>query len=357
MTLSMHTHRTSAGAAGRISSLGPETSCGTAVAEKQRAPLTLGVRYWEHVVPLALGEVGHGFLNTKLLETTPNLWANPDLDGAETSFSQYVRARARGDDRVIALPLFLMRGFRHRCIVVRRDSPAVDAADLGDARIGLTGWADSGNTWTRAILREAGVDVADATWRVGPLTANHPVFDRIGGVQVGENVAHTPNHAPLMDLLASGDLEAVMTPFMPPGFYDPDSMTRPLYPDTRAAEVDYFHRHGFVPGMHVLALRSEVVRRAPETAQRLIDLFEIAKRISRSRRDKLMDVTPWHNEDIAVATSVIGSDWMPYGFEGDRAMVRAFQEELVAQGLLGDPVPEHDLFPFAVEPDREEFTA
>ena len=313
-------------------------------------PLTLGVRHWEHVMPLALGEIGHGYLDVKLLETTPHLWSQSDLDGGETSFSQYVRARAGGDDRVIALPVILMRGFRHRCILVRRESPAFDAADLDGAFIGLTGWADSGNTWTRAILREAGVGVADATWQVGPLTANHPVFDRIGGVPVGRNVEHTPNDAPLVDLLAAGDLDAIMTPFMPPGFYDPNSPFRPLYGDTRAAEIDYFRRHGFVPGMHVLTVRSDVLRRVPEAAQRLLDVFEAAKRISRLRRDKLMDVTPWHNEDIALATRVIGCDWMPYGFERDRAMVSAFQDELVAQGLLTEPVSEHELFPFAVEP-------
>jgi 4,5-dihydroxyphthalate decarboxylase len=326
-------------------------------------PLALGVRYWEHVVPLALGEVGHGYVDVRMLDTTPDLWCRSDLDGGETSFSRYVRARADGDDRLVALPLFLMRGFRHRCILVRRDSPAFDAADLEGACIGPTGWPDSGNTWTRAVLREAGVGVADASWRVGPLTTNHRVLDRIGDVAVGDNVQHTPGNAPLVDLLAAGDLDAVMTPFMPPGFYDPGSPFRPLYADTRTAEVEYFGRHGFVPGIHLLALRSGVLRREPEAAQRLLDLFEAAKRISRIRRDKLMDVTPWHNEDIALATRVIGSDWMPFGFAGDRGMVQAFQEELVAQGLLTRPVPERELFPLALEPTNvapknvEELTA
>ena len=319
------------------------------VAERSDVPLTLGVRYWDHVVPLVLGDVGHGFVDVRMLDNTPDLWRPSDLDGGETSFSRYVRARAEGDDRVVALPLFLMRGFRHRCILVRRDSPAFDAAHLEGACIGLTGWSDSGNTWTRAVLREAGVGVGDASWQVGPLTADHPVLDRIGGVAVG-NVQHTPADAPLVDLLAAGDLDAVMTPFMPPGFYDPGSPFRPLYPDTRIAEVEYFKRHGFVPGIHLLALRSDVLRRRPEAGQRLMDLFEAAKRISRLRRDKLMDVTPWHNEDIALASRVIGSDWMPFGFACDRGMVRAFQEELVAQGLLTRPVPERELFPLALEP-------
>lgn len=302
-------------------------------------------------MPLALGDVGDGFLNVSLLDTTPDVWKRHDLAGGETSFSSYVRARARGDDSVVALPVFLMRGFRHRCILVHRDSPATAASDLHGARIGLTGWADSGNTWTRAILREAGVGVADASWQVGPLTEYHPIFDRIGNAPIGGNVRHTPNDAPLVRLLNAGDLDAVMTPFMPPGFYRSDSPLRPLYPDARAAEVAYFERHGFIPGMHVLAMRAGVLRGAPETAARVVNLFESAKRISRLRRDKLTDVTPWHNEDIALATRVIGDDWMPYGFARDRPMVRAFQDELVAQGLLTEPVPERDLFPFPIEPD------
>jgi 4,5-dihydroxyphthalate decarboxylase len=105
--------------------------------------------------------------------------------------------------------------------------------------------------------------------RWGPLTTNHPVLDRIGDVAVGDNVQHTPGNAPLVYLLA-GDLDAVMTPFMPPGFYGPGSPFRPLYADTRTAEVEYFGRHGFVPGIHLLALRSDVLRREPEAAQRLL---------------------------------------------------------------------------------------
>ena len=349
MTLDMRTESTFP-ETGVPPPLGTETRCDTALADESDVSLTLGVRYWEHVIPLALGEIGQGLVDVRLLETTPDLWSQSDLDGAETSFSRYVRARAEGDDRVTALPLFLMRGVRHRCILVRRDSTALDAADLKGARVGLTGWADSGNTWTRAVLREAGIGVADASWQVGPLTADHPVLDRIGGAPVGDNVQHTPGDRPLIDLLAAGQLDAVMTPFMPPRFYDPDSPIRPLYPDTRAAEVDYFQRHGFVPGIHVLALRSDVLRHAPEVAQQILDLFETAKWISRMRRDKLMDITPWHNEDIAFATRVVGHDWLPFGFSGDRRMVCAFQEELLAQGLLKSPVPERDLFPFALEP-------
>jgi 4,5-dihydroxyphthalate decarboxylase len=64
----------------------------------------------------------------------------------------------------------------------------------------------------------------------------------------------------------------------------------------------------------------------------------------------LMDVSPWHNEEVAVTARVFGDDWLPYGVSPDRHMVRAFQAELVGQRLLGAPVPHEQLFPYAVDP-------
>jgi 4,5-dihydroxyphthalate decarboxylase len=320
-----------------------------------RMDVHLGTRHWDHVVPIALGDVASRGTRVRLsrLDATPDLWSAPEYAAAETSFSRYVRARAAGDDRVVALPVFLMRAFRHRCILVRQDSPAERPADLKGARIGLTGWPDSGNTWTRAVLREAGVGVDDADWRVGPLTSAHPEFDRIGGVRVGPNVRPTDGGA-LVDLLAAGALDAVMTPFMPPGFHRTGSPLRTLFRDPRQAEQAWFATHGFVPGIHLLGVRADTLARQPGLGQELVDLFEAAKRLSATRRDKLVDVTPWHNEEVAATARVFASDWMPYGWSANRRMIAAFQDELVAQHLLDAPVPESDLFPFPVEPAVEE---
>ncbi|HEX5534149.1 MAG TPA: hypothetical protein VFX33_10460 [Actinomycetales bacterium] len=317
--------------------------------------LCLGVRHWEHVSPIAMGDVrpdpGADIeVGLTRLDSTPDLWDQDDFDGGETSLSRYVRARAAGDDRVIGLPVFLMTAFRHRCIIVRADSAAEHPAHLRGGRIGLTGWPDSGNTWTRAIFAEAGVGVPDAQWRVGRLTAAHPAFDRIGGVSVPDNVDQIEDADTLVGLLADGSLDAVLTPFMPPGFYDGSAGLRPLYRDTRAAEVEYYERHRFVPGIHLLAVRRELFERDPDVPQRLLDLFEESKRVSRARRDKLTDVSPWHNEEVAATSQVFDGDWMPYGYSANERMVSEFQDALVAQGLLDRQVPPSDLFPLALEP-------
>ena len=308
--------------------------------------IRLATRHWDHVMPIATKEVP-GFedyaLETRAI--TPDLWTEPDLDGGETSFSRYVRARAAGDDSITALPVFIMRGFRHRCIITAKNSPLETAVDLRGKRIGLTGWADSGNTWTRAILRQDGVDIPDAQWRVGALTKDHPIMDRIGPIEVPSNLSPTENDEPMVDMLERGALDAVMTPFMPSGFYETDAPFRTLYRDPQRAESDYYATTGFIPGIHVLAVKTSLLEAAPALAGELVEMFETAKEISAARRGKLLDITPWQNEAIASATRIFGSDWMPYGLDSNRSMIAAFQTELVAQGLMDEPVDVDRLFP------------
>ena len=114
---------------------------------------------WDHLVPLLSGQVQvPGYhVEIEARNVTPDVVAEPGLDGGETSFSRYVQARAAGDDQLVALPAFVMRGFRHRCVLVRAPSTLRSFEQLAGARIGLTGWPDSGNTWTRASCGAGGL--------------------------------------------------------------------------------------------------------------------------------------------------------------------------------------------------------
>jgi 4,5-dihydroxyphthalate decarboxylase len=243
--------------------------------------IQLAARNWDHVLPIALGDLPR-FRDYRLerREITPDLWSEPELNGGETSLSRYIRARAARDFSVTALPVFIMRGFRHRCIITRKDSPLETAADLRGKRIGVTGWADTGNTWTRAVLRRENVEVADAEWRVGRLTASHPVQDRIGNIAVPENVRTCDNEEPMVEMLLRGVLDAVMTPFMPPGFNDSNSPFRTLFRNTRESEAQYYAETGYIPGIHVLAVQSHLLVDRPARAQELVDLFEDSRLLS-----------------------------------------------------------------------------
>ncbi|OZC78551.1 hypothetical protein CH253_29365 [Rhodococcus sp. 06-156-3C] len=313
--------------------------------------LTFVARHWDHLLPLALGDVtAEGVdLHFERRDSTPNIYAEPRIDVAETSFSQYVQHRARGDHSVTALPVFVMQGFRHRCIITRSDSPLHSLTQLRGATVGLTGWPDSGNTWTRALVRDEGVALEDIDWRVGPLTPAHPAHDRIGPTRPGPHVQHLDHGDTLVGGLSDKSLDAVMTPFMPPGFDAADSLLRPLLPDVRAAETAYYLRVGYVPGIHVLAARTALLDESPDTVLAVVRAIEDSKRLSILRHNKLADVTPWLVDELRTTERVFGRDWMPYGLEQNRTMISDFLTEHYEQGLLDTPADVDALFPTDID--------
>lgn len=309
--------------------------------------IRLGLRDWDHLVPLAAGRVETpGFtFRIDARDTTPDVLAEPGLDGGETSFSRYVQARAAGDDALVGVPAFVMRGFRHRCVLVRSDSPRTALGDLAGGRVGLTGWPDSGNTWTRALLRADGVDLAGVDWRVGPLVAGESGKERLGSRPLPPNVSALPEGQSLVEELAAGRLDAVLTPFMPSELFTRDSRFRHLLADHAAAERAYWDTHGFVPGIHLVTLRREVVDAHPELPSAVLGALEASKRLWVRRRRLLADTTPWLLRELTESALLFGDDWMPYGTDDNAAMTSAFCAELHAQGIWPEPIDERLLFP------------
>lgn len=109
-----------------------------------------------------------------------NLANSPHYDAGGISFSHYARNSASSDESLLALPHFLMRGFRQRCILTTEDSPLNALSQLAGKRIGVTGWHHSGSAWTRAMLRSEGIETKDAHWYAGRLTDAHPIMDTLG---------------------------------------------------------------------------------------------------------------------------------------------------------------------------------
>ncbi|HEV7625851.1 MAG TPA: hypothetical protein VGO89_05090 [Streptomyces sp.] len=311
-----------------------------------RTALRLALRDWDHLVPLAAGKLDTPGLSLRIesRETTPDVIAESGLDGGETSFSRYVQARAAGDDRLVGLPAFVMRGFRHRCVLVRSDSPRTALAELAGARVGLTGWPDSGNTWTRALLRAEGVELADVDWRVGPLAAGETGKERLGNRPLPPNVSALSESTSLVEELAAGRLDAVLTPFMPEELFTRDSRFRHLLTDHAASERAYWQEHGFVPGIHLVALRREVVDAAPELPRLLLNALDESKRHWVRRRRHLADTTPWLLRELTESAQLFGDDWMPYGAESNAEMIRTFCAELHEQGIWPEPVDPGVLF-------------
>lgn len=300
-------------------------------------------RDWDYLTPLALGDVRASALDVQLhrVATLPeDLATDPRYDAGELSFSRYAQARARGDEAIVGVPHFLMRAFRHRCIITTAQSPLTQISQLAGKCIGLTGWQDSGNVWTRAILRRAGIGIEDARWFTGRLTAAHPVVDRLSDHGRAGRIEAVAGERPLVDLLHAGELDAVFTPFMPPGFFAPDSGLRPLLAHSRQAEVGYFQATGYVPGIHVLGIKRALVQ-----AQALSELLDEAARLWLEKRRKYADTTPWIIDELQQSAHDLPDTWNRNGFAHNEPMIADFGKELHAQQITRACLSPRDLFP------------
>jgi len=312
--------------------------------------IRMAVRDWDYLTPIALGDVASDRFAIALdrVGTLPDdLARDARYDAAEMSMSRYSLGRARGETAIVGVPHFLMRAFRHRCIITAKRSEITRLDQLAGRRIGLAGWQDSGNTWTRALLRRVGIHIDDAEWFVSRLTAAHPITDRLGGYGRPGRITAVADDRPLMELLQAGALDAVFTPFMPPGFFAPDSAFRQLVPDFRQAELDYFNDVGYVPGIHLLGIKPAVVREHPWLPQALSELIDESSRVWLERRAKYADTTPWLIDEIRRVARDLPSGWDRNGYAANERMIADFGIELHAQGLTERLLVPSDLFPAA----------
>jgi 4,5-dihydroxyphthalate decarboxylase len=307
-------------------------------------PVTLAIRDYDYVAPLALGDVapdGVALTLVRAFDAIERMTADPAIDGGESSFSQYVRRLAAGDRTWVGLPLFVMREFRHRCFFVRRGSGLTDVAHLAGKRVGTDAWGASGNTWSRGILRARGVALDGIRWTVGPVDPGQPAGPP---GPLPPWAAPAPPGRSLAELLAAGELDALMCPWPPAGFERPDAPIVRLYADYRRAEQEYFRETGLFPAHHVVVLKRPLVDRHPEVVGPLYDAFCRARTRSQANHRVLHESSPWLLADLEEQAALMGPDYRADGYRENRAMVAAFCAEQHAQGLVAAPIDPDTVF-------------
>ena len=258
------------------------------------------------------------------------------------SFAQYVRRVAAGERDIVGLPLFVMRGFRQRCFFVREDSNLSRLEELAGKRVGTNGWPDSGNTWSRSLIRDAGIDIDQIEWWVGP--TEDVKAKRMTAAELPEDVRPIADGTTLVEMLTRGDLDAIMVPWPPKAFAGGTGPIRRLLPDFRAAELEYARRVGFWPGLHIVGIRRSVLDEHPWVAASLSDAFDRAWRLTADRLHVWVDSTPWLQDDLEQIGAMVGPDWQAHGVEANRQMIEMFCAELLAQRIIPRPVTVEDLF-------------
>jgi 4,5-dihydroxyphthalate decarboxylase len=301
-------------------------------------PLTLATRDYDFVAPLATGDVAIEGVDLRLVrsfDALARVAGDPAVHGGEASFSRYVQRLAGGDRSLVGLPVFVMREFRHRNFYVRRDRGLRAIADLAGRRVGLDAWPNSGNTWSRALMREESVGIDRVRWVVGAVHAGDapPPADALPpGVEAAKR--------PLRDMLWDGELDVLIYAWAPHGLHDPGSPLGRLVEDYVEAERAYYRRTRIFPAHHILVLKRDVVDRAPWVVRAVYAAFEAARARTAENRWTLHESSPWLLADLEVQRRLMGPGFAPDGLRSDenRRMVARFCEEQHAQGLIARPV-------------------
>ena len=150
----------------------------------------------------------------------------------------------------------------------------------------------------------------------------------------------------LSQLLEAGELHAIIGTDAPDAFGRNPDIVR-LYPDYRAAEMDYFRRTKIFPIMHLVVIRRDLHEKHPSVAASLYQALDRAKEIERKKmryRGTLRYMLPWMHAEMDDIEAVFGGDPWPYGVEPNRPTLQALVRYLAEQGIIAKAPRIDDLF-------------
>lgn len=276
----------------------------------KRIPLTIAATSYDLAVPVTSGElpiagVESDFVELPLPGTLAEFLEHPEWDVAEVPAADYVARRLSGHDDVVALPVFLSRMFRHRCLHVR------------------AGWVRSVEDLRGGRLAVAAGETTTAVWVRGMLS------DMFG---VGPDDVTMVDGDPV-ELLEAGRVDAVISA-SPPG------PAAPLFDRPGPFEREYLRKTGCFPILNVLAIRPEILARHRWLASNLYRAFEIARRRYFYR---LEDIRASRVPIPSIAgylhglKEVFGAEIWPYGVDPNRATLETLVRYMIEQGMATAP--------------------
>jgi 4,5-dihydroxyphthalate decarboxylase len=316
-------------------------------------PLTFACGLYDRMLALYTGEVPvEGVDLDFLVEDNPRLifdrMAGSQAYGAsEFSTSEYVSRFVANQNPFVAIPVFPSRVFRHSFIFVNRKH-VKSPKDLQGKRIGVPVYTMTAAVFIRGLLSdEHGVDFSNVEWIEGAINdakrhGDPTILPTAKKLSIGANKSGKS----LSTLLADGEIQAMIGTGAPDSFGRNPDVVR-LYPDYRAAEMDYYRRTKIFPIMHSLVIRRDIVDKHPFVAQSLFDACNRAKAVAQEKLSyfgTLRYMLPWMMAEVDDVKSVFGDDCWPYGVEANRPTLTALVRYLEEQGIVAKAPRVDELF-------------
>lgn len=317
--------------------------------------LTLAIGDYLHTRELASGRIKPVGIDLTVLnhpfETIAyRFLATYEWEISEFSLATYCTIVAQGDSPMVGLPIFPSRVFRHGAIFVREDSGIRSAADLKGKRIGIPQWTQTAVTYVRGWLEhDAGVPLTSIDWIQAGV--NDPGRKEMARFELppGYRLRAMPDRS-LNDLLASGDVDAVISARPPNVFLRGEHGVKRLIPDYREQEKQYFLKTGIFPIMHMLVMRRDVYEQNRWIARNLLTAFEQAKRACLPELCQGMTSflpTAWGNDHVEDTNHMLfpDGDPFPYGIEKNRKTLEPFLTWCHEQGVTKRKLSLDEIFP------------
>jgi 4,5-dihydroxyphthalate decarboxylase len=294
------------------------------------------------------------YLRLPVEETFFRMMRHREFEVAELSLSSYVLSLQQESPPFVALPVFTSRMFRHGSVYCHAGAGIAGPEDLPGKVVGTPEYQLTAGVWIRGILADRhGVPVDSVRY----VTGGQETPGRIekAPVDLGgrADVRGLRGDRTLSAMLASGEIDALYTPRIPGPFAAGDARVRRVFPDSVAAEKEYFAATGIFPIMHVIVVRRDVYERYPWVAQSLTKALYLAKQaayVSLYDSSALRVMLPWLNQDLEGARKLLGEDYWSYGLESNAHVLSTFLRYHYEQGLSRRLIQPAELFaPESVE--------
>jgi 4,5-dihydroxyphthalate decarboxylase len=262
------------------------------------------------------------------------------FDIAELTLGSYLVALGRGEKRLTAIPVPLMRRFRRDQIYVSSLSTLRRLADLRGKRFGLPEYQATPGIWLRAMLRETGLENQEIEW----------FTYREERVPI-DTPAKRGKERGIPEALLAGEIDAGFFPRRLAVEHFPlngkGGALRRLLHDPWKEDRTYYARKKFFPIGSVVTLRAESAEADPALAGEVYRLFADAKIRA---VEGIMDIgqpaamDPFLAESLEYSFDAMGADLWPYGFKANWPEVEAFIGYLRTDGLLDRSLSPEEVF-------------
>ena len=313
--------------------------------------LTIAVADYPHTAAVRSGAIPIEGVDAEIVTVKPQIGAfrrmvrNLEFDVCELAPTTYIIARAYGAP-FTALPIFVMRNFHHRGLLVRPDAGIRTPKDLEGKHVGVRAYSVTTGVWTRQILiDEYGVDSSRITWVVDD-------EEHVTQMPLPPNVIHAPAGRSLADMMANGELAAgfagnagIGRSGAPTGGeWKVEAVDYPeLFPNYETIEADWHRRTGIWPMHGTIVVKDSVLRDHPWVAQSLFKAFSQAKDEWLARLDE-GEPTNATDKRYSAVRAIVGDDPLPYGLAANLPTIRALEETAFKQHLTPRRMTVEELF-------------